>query len=218
MCGLLAFKEPLAMTTDTTIETASGALDGADEPCPAIGANLIALMPKEARGRFVERFAEKTRLNPETGCVEWTGGLSKDGYGMVWIPAGAVSEAHRVAYVLACGPIPAGQKVLHYCHNRRCVNPVHLRLGTAADNARDMTDAGRGMSGPGSNPRKLCPVGALIVIGDQLLGVPVVVTARELGVTHQTVTLIRAGKLWRAAVSAHLDAVLTKTADPADPA
>ena len=206
---------PCHMTANFT--TVTGALNSADKPCPAIGANLVALMTKEARGGFVDRFAEKTRLNPETGCVEWTGGLTKGGYGMVWIPAGAVSDAHRVAYVLACGPIPAGLSVLHSCHNRRCVNPAHLRLGTAAENTRDMVEAGRGPSGPGSNPRKLCPKGALIVIGDQLLGVPVVETARALGVAHQTVTAIRSGKLWRAAILAHLDAELAKKPDPADP-
>ena len=200
------------MATITTIETATSVPDATDEPCPAIGANLIGLMPKEARGRFVERFVGKTKLDPETGCVEWTGALTTGGYGHVRISSGATSETHRAAYVLAHGPIPAGLWVLHSCHNRLCVHPAHLRLGTPADNSRDMIEADRAPRGPGSRPRKLCPEGALIIIGDQLRGVPMVETARELGVRPWTVWAIRSGKLWAAAMSAHTDAFLAAEA------
>ena len=216
MCGLSAFKDPIHMTTNTNTETASGAPDATDEPCPAIGANLIGPMPKEARGRLVERFAGKTKLDPETGCVEWTGALTAGGYGHVRISSGATSETHRAAYVLAHGPIPVGLKVLHSCHNPLCVNPAHLRLGTHGENMQDMVDAGRKPRGRGSNPRKLCPEGALIVIGDQLRGVPVMETARELGVLPWTVFAIRARRLWRTAMSAHIDAFLAVEAAERD--
>ena len=200
------------------IAMATSVLNSAEEPCPAIGANLIALMTRDARARLEARFWRKTKENPETGCVEWTGALTTGGYGEVRIALGVNSKAHRVAHVLTCGPIPAGLLVLHGCHNPRCVNPAHLRLGTHAENMQDMIDAGRSQRGLGARQRKLCPVAALIVLGDQLLGLPMEDTARDLDVTIRTVAAIRAGDTWRAAVSAHLDNELAKKPDPADPA
>lgn len=46
-------------------------------------------------------------------------------------------RAHRVAYELTYGPIPAGLNVLHSCDNPPCVRPDHLRVGTQRDNAQD---------------------------------------------------------------------------------
>lgn len=57
-----------------------------------------------------------------------------------------VIRAHRLAWELLRGPIPAGLNVLHNCpggDNPRCVNPDHLYLGTQADNIHDSIRKGR---------------------------------------------------------------------------
>jgi len=50
--------------------------------------------------------------------------------------------AHRISYLLHNGDLVDGLSVLHNCNNALCVNPDHLRLGTQADNMRDLAIAG----------------------------------------------------------------------------
>lgn len=52
--------------------------------------------------------------------------------------------AHRRAYAIWYGRVPAGLRVLHTCDEPRCCRPDHLWLGTQADNMRDMARKGRG--------------------------------------------------------------------------
>lgn len=70
-------------------------------------------------------------------CWPWLGGVNQYGYGVFWL-AGKQDLAHRVAYRLAGGEIPAGLHLDHVldwgCTRRDCVNPAHLEPVTAAVN------------------------------------------------------------------------------------
>ena len=81
-----------------------------------------------------------------TRCWEWTAGHHSNGYGI--LQRLGETLAHRVAWRLFVGPIPAGFCVLHRCDNPPCVNAYHLFLGTQIDNIADMTAKGRANGGP----------------------------------------------------------------------
>jgi hypothetical protein len=78
-------------------------------------------------------------------CRLWAGHKNRpNGYGQLYRPGQKPIQAHRLAWEQAYGPIPEELFVLHRCDVRTCVEPTHLWLGTAKDNARDCWAKGRG--------------------------------------------------------------------------
>jgi hypothetical protein len=79
-------------------------------------------------------------------CWLWT--ASDTGvYGQFHPTNGRRVYAHRFAYELTYGPIPAGLFICHHCDVPLCVRPAHLYAGTRADNVRDMLTRGRNAKG-----------------------------------------------------------------------
>lgn len=94
--------------------------------------------------KLSDRFWSKVdRSGGPHACWPWLAKRARNGYGSFWYEGRNVS-AHRVAHVLAHGPVPAGLLVMHSCDNRPCCNPAHLSAGTASDNAHDKFRKGRG--------------------------------------------------------------------------
>lgn len=97
----------------------------------------------------VQDFWTRVQVDAPDKCWIWQGSIKSTGYGQLMVNYKNIS-VHRYAYELANGPIPSGMFVCHSCDNRRCVNPAHLWLGTAADNYNDMVAKGR----KGETPRE----------------------------------------------------------------
>lgn len=99
---------------------------------------------------MAKSYAPRVRLDPKVrlmrhvdvqadGCWLWTGGKIWNGYGSTY--KGYKSDgtlqhvlAHRFAYELFRGPIPAGLTLDHLCRVRACVNPEHLEPVTNREN------------------------------------------------------------------------------------
>lgn len=93
----------------------------------------------------------------ERGCWNWQGARTSGGYGTMNLKAEGIGTAHRAAWFAYHDMPPKGLYVLHKCDNRRCCNPRHLFLGTAADNSLDMVTKGRNFSP--MKGRMACPKG-----------------------------------------------------------
>ncbi len=106
---------------------------------------------------IVARFYSKvSKIPTEQGCLEWMAYRNPYGYGTFGVDGRNVG-AHRIAWEIVNGPIPAGLVIRHMCNNRLCCNPAHLEPGTMADNAHDMMRSGRWKNAPNTITPYVCP-------------------------------------------------------------
>lgn len=100
------------------------------------------------------RFWEKVRIRGRDECWPWTASKGRDGYGHLGLGSQIDGSrgtyyAHRVAWTIAYGPVPAGLCVLHSCDVPGCQDPHHFFLGDVAANCADMMQKGRGIKASG---------------------------------------------------------------------
>ncbi len=131
------------------------------------------------------------RVERTASCWLWTGGTFKYGYGAV-SDGGKARRAHRVAWELTHGAIPAGLHVCHQCDNPQCVNPAHLFLGTQQQNMADMVQKGRHAAA--RRPWRPWVLQAFALHAD---GLNQMAIAAQLGVSQASVSRALAGKTWK---------------------
>jgi hypothetical protein len=143
-------------------------------------------------------FAERSVVNPVTGCHEWVSPVLQSGYGVLkhrqkqW-------KAHRFLWTFRNGPIPDGMLVCHKCDNRRCINPDHLFLGTTQDNVDDKMKKGRFklLRGEQIGTSKLKPQDVIAIINDSR---PQAKIAAAYGIAQSNVSMIKQRKAWQGVV------------------
>jgi hypothetical protein len=75
-----------------------------------------------------------SKVNKTGGCWLWTAAKA-GGYGRFALAGGRLVPAHRYAWEVLVGPIPAGMQMDHLCRTPACVNPAHLEPVTQRENA-----------------------------------------------------------------------------------
>lgn len=91
-------------------------------------------MPLMFDWTFERRIMSHIQID-SSGCWEWIGSKTKNGYGQIRI-AGKLISAHRYAYEEINGVIPLGLDLDHLCRNRACINPNHLEPVTRSENLK----------------------------------------------------------------------------------
>lgn len=142
-------------------------------------------------------FWKKVDIRGANECWLWLSHVTRNGYGETsrnyqrW-------GAHRLAWTLVNGEIPSEMFVCHTCDNPRCVNPSHLFLGTARDNARDRERKGRGadVRGELNAGAKLSEARVKSIRRQREKGVPIADLARRHGVSKAAISLAANRKTW----------------------
>lgn len=104
----------------------------------------VLFLPKGAFGTHrrwckedpTPRFWAKVEKRGPSECWPWKGAVTTHGYGNAALNRRNIG-AHKLAHILAKGPVADGLEILHSCDNRLCCNPAHLSVGTKHDNAAD---------------------------------------------------------------------------------
>lgn len=129
------------------------------------------------------------KVNKTDGCWLWTasrsGGRKREQYGqfVVTVAPNMVRRigAHVWAYEQANGPVPSGLEIMHLCHNRLCVRPDHLSVGTRSENVR--ASVAEGHYHVPHKPKKLSDEQVLELRKLAAVGVPYIRLAEHFGIS-----------------------------------
>ena len=101
---------------------------------------------RPSRESVVARLTRRLKRDDSSGCLLWTGGRDRWGYGKIDLRIGASErftvQVHRFRYALSIGRWPV-LSVLHGCDTPACAETTHLREGSHEENMADCVLRGR---------------------------------------------------------------------------
>lgn len=145
---------------------------------------------------FWQRVDKTSGHGPGGECWVWMGKKFKQGYGYLRY-GGRSCKAHRLAWELTNGPIPAGMSILHACDNRPCVNPSHMSIGTQTENNADCFAKGRFARGERASKAKLAEAQVLEVLAALQRGESQNSVAKRYEVSSTSIWKIATGQSWK---------------------
>lgn len=94
---------------------------------------------------LIRRFWKYVEKKSDNECWLWKGGKKPKGYGSIGLTKSTKTiTSHRLSFMIHNKrEIAPNTMILHSCDNPSCVNPNHLREGTAQDNTNDAKERGR---------------------------------------------------------------------------
>jgi hypothetical protein len=126
-------------------------------------------------------------------CWQWKGYKTSRGHGVYFIKnPKTVVPAHRFMYEYCYGSIPDGLVVRHLCRNK-CVNPDHITIGTAKENAEDRKRDGTEARGEHHGRSKLSEEEVITIRSSTDTQE---VLAKRYGVAQSLISGIKKGKYW----------------------
>ncbi|MDE3797633.1 HNH endonuclease [Sinorhizobium meliloti] len=114
------------------------------------------------RDRIRAKIMSRVRIDPVTGCWEWTGpdsGKAGRGKGYPRMSLdGQTVAVHIAMWTNEHGYIPGKKELDHACRNRLCVRPEmdHVEMVTRKENAKRREQAKRSMIGHNGGPKFEC--------------------------------------------------------------
>ena len=103
---------------------------------PMSSVSVAAFRAAVADPRAIERYEAKVHRTPGDGCDWWTGAVSGNGHGRLWLADGVTVISHRFGWALAHGADAAlaVEVLAHGCDEPLCQNAEHLRPTTNWEN------------------------------------------------------------------------------------
>lgn len=151
-------------------------------------------MPKTTEQRFFDKIPSTLK---DSQCWIWQGAVKSSGYGNFYVPPNKYVGAHVFMYEhYYAESVPKGMQVQHSCHNKLCVNPLHLSIGTPKRNNQDSATALLFMHGDKNYNARLTELQALTAIYMASYGMCIADIATSLETPYSVVLRIIKEQRW----------------------